>query len=129
MKTQRQSTRLAIQDQRGVEQILQIDDATDCAGSSDPTCVKCDGQCQSQSISIILHSMINVSAEAWHAILYLITPLQYLPRLGLLFYILSYLCSISRRTKSNPRLQKPKLQKLELRKLKLNKQRHAGMRD
>ena len=55
MKTQRQSARLAIrldaeeahrlrrlgfkddtQDQRGAEQILQIDDAVDCAGSLDP---------------------------------------------------------------------------------------------
>ena len=75
MTTQRQSTRLAIQDQHGVEQILQIDDATDCAGSLDPSCVKCDIG-QSQSISIILHSMIEVSAEAWHAILHLVTPLQ-----------------------------------------------------
>ena len=32
------------QDQHGIEQILQIDDAVDCAGSFklDPTCVKCD---------------------------------------------------------------------------------------
>ena len=28
-----------------------------------------------------------VSAEAWRAFRYLITPLQYLPRLGMLFYI------------------------------------------
>ena len=35
--------------------------------------------------------MIQVSAEA---ILYLVTPWQYLPRLGILFYILSRLCSI-----------------------------------
>ena len=45
-----------------------------------------------------LQSMIAVSAKAWHAILYLITPLQslYLQRLGMLFYILSRLGSISR---------------------------------
>ena len=30
-----------------------------------------------------LHDMIEVSAEAWHAILYLVTPWQYLPRLGI----------------------------------------------
>ena len=42
-----------------------------------------------------LHNMIEVSAEAWHAILYLFKPLQYPPgpcpvvKLGLLFYILS----------------------------------------
>ena len=63
MKTQRQSTRLALrldaeeatrwwwllgfqveddsQDQRGLEQILKIDDAADFSGSLDPTCVKC----------------------------------------------------------------------------------------
>ena len=40
-----------------------------------------------------LHSMIEVSAEAWDAILYLITPWQYLPRLGVLFSILSRLGS------------------------------------
>ena len=37
-----------------------------------------------------------VSAEAWHAILYLVAPWQYLPRLGMLFYILSRLGSIRR---------------------------------
>ena len=37
---------------------------------------------------------LAVSAEAWHAILYLVTPWQSLPRLGILFYILSRLCSI-----------------------------------
>ena len=66
MKTQRQSTRLALrlsareasqaiwwcrlgfqvegdsQDQRGAEQILQINDAADCAGSLDLICMKCD---------------------------------------------------------------------------------------
>ena len=41
---------------------------------------------------------------------YLITPWQYLPRLGILFYILSRLSSISKRTN----LQKPKQQKLKL---------------
>ena len=66
------------------------------------------------------------SAEAWHAVLYLITPWQYLPRLGILFYIitpwqyllrlgilfyiLSSLGSIHKRTN----LQKAKLQKLKL---------------
>ena len=39
---------------------------------------------------------LAVSAEAWHAILYHITPWQYQPRLGMLFYILSRLGSISR---------------------------------
>ena len=75
---------------------------------------------------------------------YLITPWQYLLRLGILFYILSRLGSISKKTnlqkpklncykssswnlKNNPGLQKPRLQKPELRKLKLNKQRHAGV--
>ena len=124
MKTQRQSPRLALrlsaveatrwcrlgfqveddsQDhvERGAEQILQIDDAADCAGSLDLTCMKCD-----KRVSVAehlhnlspfsLHSMIEVSAEAWHATLYLITPWQYLPRLGMLFYILSRLGSIRR---------------------------------
>ena len=42
--------------------------------------------------------MIEVSAKAWHAILYLVTvtPWQYPPRLGKLFYILSRLGSICR---------------------------------
>ena len=40
----------------------------------------------------------------------IITPWQYLPRLGMLFYVLSLLGSISKRTN----LQKPKLQKLKL---------------
>ena len=40
--------------------------------------------------------MIAVSAEAWQAILYLITPWQYPPRLGVLFNILSRLGSIRR---------------------------------
>ena len=120
IKTQHQRARLALrldaeeaswwwrlgfeddsQDQRGAEQISQIDDAADCAGSLDLTCMKCD-----KRVSVAkhlhnlspfsLHSMIEVSAEAWHATLYLITPWQYLPRLGMLFYILSRLGSISR---------------------------------
>ena len=41
---------------------------------------------------------------------YSITPWQYLPRLGVLFYILSRLGSILKRTN----LQKPKLQMLKL---------------
>ena len=46
--------------------------------------------------SSIYHALA-VSAEAWHAILYLITPWQwYPPRLGMLFYILWRLGSISR---------------------------------
>ena len=63
----------------------------------------------SYSISCQSHTLA-VSAEAWHAILYLITPWQYLPRLGMLFCKLSRLGSISRRTN----LQKPKLRKLNL---------------
>ena len=31
-----------LQDQRGAEKSLQIDDAVDCAGSLDPSCVKCE---------------------------------------------------------------------------------------
>ena len=87
--------------ERGAEQILQIDDAADCAGSLDLTCMKCD-----KRVSVAkhlhnlspfsLHSMIEVSAEAWHATLYLITPWQHLPRLGILLYILSRLGSICR---------------------------------
>ena len=44
------------------------------------------------------HSMIEVSAEAWRAsaILYLVTPWQYPPRVGMLFYIFSRLGSIRR---------------------------------
>ena len=71
MKTQRQSPRLALrlsatrwcrlgfqveddsQDhvERGAEQILQIDDAADCAGSMDLSCMKCDKGVQSQNIT------------------------------------------------------------------------------
>ena len=38
-----------------------------------------------------LHSMIEVSAKTWHAILYPVTvpPWQYQQRLGMLFYIFS----------------------------------------
>ena len=42
----------------------------------------------------ILYHALAVSAEAWHAKLYLVTPWQYLPRLGMLSYILSRLGSI-----------------------------------
>ena len=45
--------------------------------------------------SISYHALA-ISAEAWHAILYLITPWQYPQRLGILFYILSPLRSICR---------------------------------
>ena len=38
--------------------------------------------------SISYHALA-VSAEAWHAILYLITPWQYLPRLGMHFYLVT----------------------------------------
>ena len=44
----------------------------------------------------ISHHPLAVSSEAWHAILYLIMPWQYHPRLCMLFYILSRLGSISR---------------------------------
>ena len=47
--------------------------------------------------------MIAVSAEAWHAILHLITPWQYPPRLGILIYILSRLGSIRRGLAFYPR--------------------------
>ena len=98
MKTQRQSPCLALllsaveatlwcwlgfQDEddsqdhveRCAKQILQIDDAADCAGSMDLSCMK-----NNKSVSVAdnlcpysLHSMIKVSAEAWRASLYLIT--------------------------------------------------------
>ena len=35
----------------------------------------------------VSYHFLVVSAWAWHGILYLITPWQYLPRLGMLFYI------------------------------------------
>ena len=116
MKTRRQSPRLALQLsameairwcllgfqveddsqdylERGAEQILQINDAADCAGSLDLSCMMSTNEFQSQPAEhfhnlspLFLHSMIEVSAEAWHAILYLVTvtPWQYLPRLGVL---------------------------------------------
>ena len=107
MKTQRHSPRLALrrsaveatrccrlgfqieddsQDQRRAEQILQIDETADC--------MKCDKRVSVAehlhnlspcSLHTTMHSMIKVSAEAWHATLYLVTPWQYLPRLGMLF--------------------------------------------
>ena len=92
MKTQRRSPRSALrlsameatrwcrlgfqveddsQDQRGAEQISQIDDAADCAGSLDLTCMKCDKRVSvaDNLYPYSLHSMIEVSAKAWHAIL------------------------------------------------------------
>ena len=88
--------------ERDAEQILQMDDAADCSGSLDLSCMNCD-----KRVSVAehlhnpspysLHRMIKVSVEAWHAILYLVTvmPWQYLQRLGMLVYILSHLGSIS----------------------------------
>ena len=123
MKTQRQSPRLALrlsaveatlwcwldfqveddsQDhvERCAEQILQIDDAADCAGSMDLSCMKCDKRVSvaDNLYPYSLHSMIEVSAKAWHAILYLVTvtPWQYPPRLGMILYILSRLGSVGR---------------------------------
>ena len=119
-KTQHQSLRLALllsameatlwcllgfqveddsQDQRGAEQISQIDDAADCAGSLDLTCMKCD-----KRVSVAehlhnlspfsLHSMIEVSAEAWHAMLIsyhaLAVLLWYLSRLGIRWGLACY---------------------------------------
>ena len=88
-----------LKDQSGARQILQIDDAADCAGSLDPTCVKCAIRV---SVAEHLHnlsphslySVTEVSAEAWHGIPYLVTPWHYLPRLGVLFCILSRLGSL-----------------------------------
>ena len=40
------------------------------------------------------YAILYLNSNAWHAILYLITPCQYPPRLGILFYILSRLGSI-----------------------------------
>ena len=57
----------------------------------------------------ILSRLDSVCRGLAYAILYLITPWQYPPRLGMLFYILSRLGSIRRRTN----LQKPKLRKLK----------------
>ena len=85
------------QDQCGAEQILQIDDAADCAGSLDPSCMKCD-----KRVSVAehfhnlspysLHSMIEVFAKASYAILYhvTVTPWQYPPSVhGLACYSVS----------------------------------------
>ena len=88
------------QDQRGPEQILQIDDAVDCAGSLDPSCVKCEIRV---SVAEHRHNLCPYSLQMWS---------QYLPRLGIrsmsyhalavcsklgiLFYILSRLGSICR---------------------------------
>ena len=79
--------------ERGAQQ---IDDAADCAGSMYLSCMKCDKRV---SVAEHLHnldpyffnSMIEVSAEAWHAFLYLVTvtPWQYQQRLGMLFDILA----------------------------------------
>ena len=93
------------QEQRGAKQISQIDDAADCVGSLDLTCMKCYKRVsvaqQLHKLSpFSLHSMIEVSTEAWHATLYLITPWQYLLRLDILqglacyFHILSCLGSM-----------------------------------
>ena len=65
------------------KQISQIDDAADCAGSLDLTCMKCDKRVSvAQHLHNLspfsLHSMIEVSAEAWHATLYLIMLCQWL---------------------------------------------------
>ena len=99
MKTGRQSTRLALrldaeeasrwwlgfeddsQDQRGAKQILQIDDAVDCAGILDPTCVKCDIRVSVAeyllNLSLYsLHIMIAVSAELG-MLFFPIMPWQY----------------------------------------------------
>ena len=63
------------QDQSGDQQILQINDAADCAGSMDLTCIKCDrrGSVTEHLHNLSpysLHSMIEGSTKAWHAILY-----------------------------------------------------------
>ena len=47
--------------------------------------------------SICYHALaVSTKACQWHAILYVITPWQHPPRLGMLFYILSRLGSICR---------------------------------
>ena len=89
-----------------------FDDATDCARSLDLTCMKCDkrvsvvehlhnlspflcivwSKCPPR-LDMLLYILSRLgsicrglaSAEAWHAILYLATPWQYLLRLGMLF--------------------------------------------
>ena len=52
--------------ERGAEQILQIDDAADCAGSMDLSCMKCDKRVSvaDNLYPYSLHSMIEVSAKA-----------------------------------------------------------------
>ena len=45
-------------------------------------------------LSISCHAL-EVSAEAWHAFVYVIMPWQYQQRLGMPFYMLSCLGSIS----------------------------------
>ena len=52
--------------------------------------------CQGLACYYISCHALAVSAEAWHAFLYLVTPWQYLLRLGILLYILSHLGSICR---------------------------------
>ena len=47
-------------------------------------------------VILISYHALAVSAQAWHSTLYLITPWQYLLRLGILLYILSRLGSICR---------------------------------
>ena len=102
MKTQRRSPRSALrlsameatrwcrlgfqveddsQDQRGAEQILQIDDAADFAGSLDLTCMNWD-----KGVSVAEH-LHNVSPCSLHSMI------ECLPRLGMLFYILSRLAA------------------------------------
>ena len=67
-----------------------------------------------RSESLFIAEFDRSVRKGWHAILYLITPLRYLQRLGMPFYILSRLGSISQRTS--------KLENLTYEgKLKLNK--------
>ena len=95
------------QDQRCAWQILWIDNAADCADSLDtPAWMRHNSVTWEHLLNLStfsLHSMIAVSAEAWHAILHLITPWQYPPRLGILIYILSRLGSIRRGLAFYPR--------------------------
>ena len=51
--------------------------------------------CRGLACYSIYYHALAASTEAWHAILYLITPWQYPLSLGMLFYILSRLGSIS----------------------------------
>ena len=50
--------------------------------------------CRGLAFYSVAYHALAVFAKAWHSILYLITPLQYLPRLGMTFNILSRLGSI-----------------------------------